>query len=409
MKVRTCLQVQVGFLLRRNDTNPARFRNLRGLCFSKDTILEIFFNTSEIQDFIKKYWIAFVVFLLTVTAVAVGTYVYNFKNYSLSDNSADWGTFGDYIGGVIGTIFTVIAALFVWLTYESQKQQLALAKETAIKERFETTFFHMVSELRKILETVEGNATERLYEKFDQTNPEQRVYTIVLSRGTEFHKKNEKGNDFIKTLVNILYTVFHADVHADERYPELMSGGESNSDLIHIREHPNLLFNVFYLDSLNQIDYYFRFFYSILKFINKSEVQDKKLYADLLQAQLNKYELALIFYYGIGEIGKPKLFPLLEKYNFLENVNPNTIYQEHYKLYPQTAFRFLPGEEKNEIIANAIQNNPDKAADMEKTDYYLRKYNRDSQEAIKELMDGVKKLGGREDVGKLLQEALKRY
>lgn len=35
------------------------------------------------------------------------------------------GTIGDFIGGVIGTIFTVIATFLIWITYQSQKVELA--------------------------------------------------------------------------------------------------------------------------------------------------------------------------------------------------------------------------------------------------------------------------------------------
>jgi len=35
------------------------------------------------------------------------------------------GTVGDFIGGVIGTIFTVIATFLIWITYQSQKVELA--------------------------------------------------------------------------------------------------------------------------------------------------------------------------------------------------------------------------------------------------------------------------------------------
>ena len=41
-------------------------------------------------------------------------YISNFKNYSLSKEPADWGTFGDYIGGIYSV---VLAVVLVYVTY----------------------------------------------------------------------------------------------------------------------------------------------------------------------------------------------------------------------------------------------------------------------------------------------------
>lgn len=38
-------------------------------------------------------------------------YSLKFWKFNLSDNPADWGTFGDYIGGVIGTCFSLLATV----------------------------------------------------------------------------------------------------------------------------------------------------------------------------------------------------------------------------------------------------------------------------------------------------------
>ena len=90
-------------------------------------------------------------------------------------------------------------------------------------------------------------------------------------------------------------------------------------------------------------------------------------------------------------------------------MNQNTIYEGHRKFYPQTTFRFLPEPEKSKIIVEAILDDPDKVADKEKTDYYLRKYNRDSKDEITKLIAECEKMEGKEDVTKLLQEALRKY
>ncbi len=394
-----------------------------------------------IQSFLKKHWSVIAWFLVALTFLSVVAYVLNFnlnhkpyEKYVLSDEAADWGTFGDYIGGFVGTIFTMIAALFVWLTYESQKkqlnqaktsfkeqkrlqeEQLNLAKETAEQQdktlnqqQFETTFFHMVSEWRKLLEALSGlipsdiiadsqdSITWSSYWVANQhpSSAEEKYQRLLIDM--RLISKRKMGHEFIEGAIDILMRVFNKENLSKSEYAEVAI---DNIEEFYYWYHSNYI---------NQIDQYFRFFYNILKFIDRGEIKDKKLYADLLQAQLSKYELALIFYSGIGDIGKPKLFPLIEKYNFLENVNPSTIYLKLYKRYPQITFGFLPDGERSEIIINAMQNNPDKAADAKKSDYYLRKYNRDSKDEITKLIAECEKMEGKEDAAKVLRETLKQY
>lgn len=47
--------------------------------------------------------------IILVLCAPVLLYVWHFKNYDISDNPADWGNFGDYIGGV----YSVLVALTV--------------------------------------------------------------------------------------------------------------------------------------------------------------------------------------------------------------------------------------------------------------------------------------------------------
>lgn len=50
-------------------------------------------------------------------------YIYTFSNATLSTNPTDWGVFGDYIGGILNPIFSLInIILLVYLTYLVSKK-----------------------------------------------------------------------------------------------------------------------------------------------------------------------------------------------------------------------------------------------------------------------------------------------
>jgi hypothetical protein len=65
---------------------------------------------------------------------ALWLYWYNFHKTGLSKEGANWGTFGDYIGGVLGTLFNMLGVILIFLTFKRQEDYSHI-------ERFETTFF----------------------------------------------------------------------------------------------------------------------------------------------------------------------------------------------------------------------------------------------------------------------------
>ncbi len=155
----------------------------------------------------------------------------------------------------------------------------------------------------------------------------------------------------------------------------------SNKELLHSVAK---VYDTLYNNYLGILDHYFRYIYNILKFVDNSQIEDKKLYADLLQAQLSKDELGILFYNGIGQYGIKKMHPLLEKYNFLENLNISSLSihgKTLIKLYPYTTFKFLAVNQKMEIVLKSLIDNPDNIESIIRIEkYYLMKYNLSNQE-----------------------------
>ncbi|MGG6101226.1 MULTISPECIES: hypothetical protein [Pantoea] len=74
--------------------------------------------------------------------IAIGVYAIHFAHYSLSDNPADWGVLGDYFGGLLNPIISLVTVMLVLKTYLAQREevkqndvataeQLQVAKRTA--------------------------------------------------------------------------------------------------------------------------------------------------------------------------------------------------------------------------------------------------------------------------------------
>ena len=66
-----------------------------------------------------------------------------------------FGSFGDYVGGVVGSIWSLAAILFIYRTYVLQKNELNILREYNKFEKFQTTFFSLIS----LIETAKKNFT----------------------------------------------------------------------------------------------------------------------------------------------------------------------------------------------------------------------------------------------------------
>ena len=94
----------------------------------------------------------------------------------------------------------------------------------------------------------------------------------------------------------------------------------------------------FYCEYSSVLDQYFKNLYLILKFLESSS--NKNFYAQIISAQLSKYEKLLIFYHCLSKTEIEIFKPLVEKYSILEGLVSIELIDEinHYSLYQKNAF-----------------------------------------------------------------------
>ena len=84
---------------------------------------------STITNWMKSH---FLMILIVAAMLPILIYVLRFHDYELSDNPADWGVFGDYIGGVYSVL---IALLVVYITRNlSRHDEEKRLKKEALRE-----------------------------------------------------------------------------------------------------------------------------------------------------------------------------------------------------------------------------------------------------------------------------------
>lgn len=72
----------------------------------------------------KWMWGAIVFYIASVA----GVYIFNLQDYPFSKSPGDWGTIGDYFGGLINPLTSIIALYFLIKAYLSQKEELSATK-----------------------------------------------------------------------------------------------------------------------------------------------------------------------------------------------------------------------------------------------------------------------------------------
>jgi len=271
--------------------------------------------------------------------VTVGIYYY-YDHINLNDiNNETIGAFGDFIGGVIGTMFALTATLLIWLTYKTQKAELEQTSDTLRKQRFENTFFNLLHVQQEIRKNISFETSNRITWYQNDLNP---IDSII--NGDMFFEfaMNDFSRLYIKRpgLIIPAIQVRPQSIIQANLVPEIEV--PMNQPLERIKQKYKQFFDNYHY----QLSHYFRHLYNILKFIESTEKDEMELfpnsieatkikflfYAGIIQAQMNSAELFIMFYNGLCF---DNMENLIRKYNLLENLAKEdlTDTNEHQNLY----------------------------------------------------------------------------
>lgn len=229
------------------------------------------------------------------------------------------GTFGDMFGAVnslfsglafVGVVFAILLQRnelvlqrkelkFTRDELEGQKIQLEAQNTTLKKQNFENTFFELLRMQNEIIQSI------------DLVDSDRNITS---------------GRDCFR----VFYRRFNKVWRADD--PKLR--GETEHERI------NNTYMHFYQSYQDEIGHYFRCLYNLVKFVDNSQIKEKRLYTNIIRAQLSSNELALLFYNSLSVMGRDKFKPLIEKYSLLKTVPQNILFNliEHKPLYSPSAY-----------------------------------------------------------------------
>lgn len=264
--------------------------------------------------------------ILALAVVAsIIIYAVSFYNREFASSPEDFGVFGDYAGGVAGTLIGLISVVFLYRTYRVQVEISRAQEAQQQSSQFETMFFMLLSQQRSILQQIRGELTDCYGTK---SMYEGHAYIGVLKQNLEIR------------LSDLMYE------------EQLLT--KDNKNILKIKVHS--IYHDLFRSHASQLGHYFRHLYHIVKFVDESSESNKKKYVDLIQSQMNTDELCLTAINGISDYGRRKMLPLLDKYSFLENLLIDD--SETSKLitifYPNTKKKTLKNNMKNIVFIGGI-------------------------------------------------------
>ena len=194
------------------------------------------------------------------------------------------GQYGDFIGGVVGTI---ISAVLLYFTFKLQREESESNALVYKKEQLNDTFYRLIDQYQKIIDTISYNdddsfftGKEALHRKyadlqmgFVNTDNDSRNRKNAIAAYQEFYSFNR---DYVPTLYRIMY-----------RICDVINSAASGLD-----GHRVKLMKVF-------------------------------------RAQMNDIELCLLRYNAMSLQGK-KFVPFINKYNLIKHLPPIELLEYSY-------------------------------------------------------------------------------
>ena len=271
----------------------------------------------------SRLWIWIVVAIIGVLAAwGLSWWLIN-KNI---DCSTERGTFGDMFGAV-NALFSGLAFAGLIATLLYQREELKLQRKelneqklefreqnkTLKRQRFENTFFNMLSLQQEIVANI----------SFDE------VKTIIDFNAHTQDKQRTSYNG--RSLFREMYLNLKVSIDKKQFYQGVKGAIQANNYSAYS-----------YISATTRFDHYFRHLYRIFKYVDTSDLipsNERYEYACIVRSQLSDYELVMLFYNCLTSNGRAKFKPLIEKYSIFNNLREDLLAKkEHKKEYSEKAY-----------------------------------------------------------------------
>lgn len=235
------------------------------------------------------------------------------------------GQFGDFFGGVVGTVFALAGTFLVVLTFNEQAKQNK-------RESFETKFYEMLNLHKQNVDEIQVDNTKGreaieklfyylrdIYKKVEDAVNEIENFTPPSHDKSEVERfakmkgylaDQDKKLTFIHDLSYgyFFYGIENYYVTKNKQDVRFIINVDVTVILIAAKTPKSLL-----VPRNSLLGHYFRHLYQTIQFIAKADdfkEEEKYAYAKMVRAQLSDFEQALLYYNSLSVMGKSWITPL---------------------------------------------------------------------------------------------------
>lgn len=296
-------------------------------------------NNVEKKESISMRWF----FLLIIVCIGLwvgglyGTHYFVGKHWHSEDSIVkkeaelkhnileDSGLFGDS-SGAMNALFSALAFAGVIFAIILQKKELELQRE-----ELEQTREELKGQKKELIQQNDTLRRQRFENTFFQMMSLQQEIVNTLS----YFRPQIKGRDVFKVLYeysNTHHIDFNGNVIDLQSLKEALRKKHYSQKIesFDILSQDNNKSGFDYspynkADQPQYLDHYFRHLYRMVKFVDETKLlpdnfDERYQYTSMIRATLSRYEIVWLFYNGLSENGVEKFKPLIEKYALLRGL-----------------------------------------------------------------------------------------
>lgn len=256
---------------------------------------------------------------------------------SLPFDTGIFGTYGDFIGGVLGTVVALYSAFLLIKTFQNQAR---------INEDVKKTNASVISTNQSVVDT--NNSIVAANAKADAAAQKQYYLNILQTFDSKFNSFLDSYHRAISAYTNDKKTGRAA---FEEIALTFINGEfENNNDYKHRCESATDEYLVFYAENQNTLSVHLRMLYLLVSLISKSDLEDedKVEYAKLVRGQMSDAEMLLVRYNCRSHYGM-KMQIYCNQYNLTKHLPITSLleFKEYKKIVvekqPQESSKLLSG------------------------------------------------------------------
>ncbi len=262
--------------------------------------------------------------LLMIVLGAIFFIVFGDWEFSFTLSEEKVGQFGDFVGGVVGTILAFVGVILYYIALTEQRKDININRITLLTQV--KALDQQIEEFKA--QTEELQETRKVYEEQTNLYREQTNYYQQQVKELKIQTKTSSLQHFNSEFYSLLNVFINIKNKCESLINNILETLHKNRQHYKdeeicnnlswiIKEYTNL-----YYDNSKSLSIYFKTLYRLLKMIDDSIIESdhKQRYAKTLRSQLSENELLIIYYDYYSVLGE-KVKILANKYKLLKHLN----------------------------------------------------------------------------------------